>query len=82
MSEDGSIPLGLAFVSTPMLIAVKMLLQLRQWIGLLLYRCREVGVARLREDAGVVHLSLRSLGRERIAGFTPSFLQPVGYQME
>jgi len=62
--------------------ALKMFLRVRQWIDPLPERCRGVDVARLRADAEVAYERLQTLGRERIAEFDPSLLQPVQYRLD
>jgi hypothetical protein len=60
--------------------AAKMFLRVRQWIEPLPDVCRGVQVAKLRQDAGIVHQELLDLGPEKISEFDRSLLKPVEYK--
>jgi predicted metal-dependent hydrolase len=57
--------------------AVKMLLRVRQWLAPLPPACRQVDVARLRQDAERVYEALLELGPERLSEFDRSLFRPV-----
>jgi predicted metal-dependent hydrolase len=59
--------------------AAKMFLRMRQWLDPLPEVCRGIDIARLRDDAQVVHDRLIELGSERIDEFDLDLLQPVHY---
>lgn len=61
--------------------AVKMFWRLRQWIEPLPDICRDVDVARLREDARRVYEEVIALGKDGIGQLDRALLRPVSYKV-
>lgn len=59
--------------------ALKLLLRVQQWLAPLPNRCRDVNVARLREDVRAVHDALVELGPERLEELDHTLFRPVEY---
>jgi hypothetical protein len=58
-----------------------MFLRIRQWIEPLPDKCRGIDVAKLREDARLVHTALIDLGPDRISEFDKQLLRPVQFKV-
>lgn len=57
--------------------AVKMLLRVRQWLNSLPDVCREVNVAKLRENTTLIHEHVTDLGSERLDEFNWEIVEEV-----
>ena len=57
--------------------ALKMLLRVRQWLDPLPKVCRQVNVARLREDVGRVQQALETLGPENFSNIDRELFRPI-----
>jgi hypothetical protein len=59
--------------------AVKMLLRVRQWLEPLPDVCRDVNVAKLRQNAQTIHNELINLGEENLGEFNWDLVEPIEY---
>jgi CheY-like chemotaxis protein len=62
--------------------AAKLFLRVRQWIEPLPDDCRGINVAKLREDAYIVHDEMLKLGAERIEELDHHLLKPIEYRLD
>ena len=57
--------------------ALKMLLRVRQWLDPLPAICRQVNIARLREDVERVQQALEKLGPEEFSAIDRALFRPI-----